>query len=170
MVRLPDPDDKGRTYLDLWQDVKSTRTEEEYISACKGAVASIYSAWAKDFKEWESTFEFARPGPSPVLLCVADTAKRAAWLSSHLIKDYELLRSPHSDDRTKWVTIQIDSGVFDADKGNEAIIREMVSTVGKRGRPGQGVRGIVSVNMLSEGWDVQSVSHILALVHSVHRF
>jgi SOS-response transcriptional repressor LexA len=39
----------------------------------------------------------------------------------------------------------------------------MVNTVGKKAKPGEQVRCIVSVNMLSEGWDVQSVSHILGL-------
>jgi len=39
----------------------------------------------------------------------------------------------------------------------------MVNTVGRKGRPGENVRCIISVNMLSEGWDVQSVSHILGL-------
>jgi SOS-response transcriptional repressor LexA len=39
----------------------------------------------------------------------------------------------------------------------------MVNTVGRKGRAGEHVRCIVSVNMLSEGWDVQSVSHILGL-------
>src|SRR5437763_14335719 len=39
----------------------------------------------------------------------------------------------------------------------------MVNTVGRKGRPGENVRCIVSVNMLSEGWDVQIVSHILGL-------
>ncbi|MGQ0656775.1 MAG: DEAD/DEAH box helicase [Chromatiales bacterium] len=163
VVRLPDPDDKGSIYLDLWDFVKDARTEEEYILACKGAIASIYASWKNDFVEWESSFEFARSGPSPVLLCVADNAKRAAWLFKHLTKDYDLLRNQDDETRTKWVTIQIDSGVFDADKGNEATIREMVSTVGRKGKPGEQVRCIVSVNMLSEGWDVQSVSHILGL-------
>jgi type III restriction enzyme len=53
--------------------------------------------------------------------------------------------------------------VFDADKGNEATLREMVNTVGSNGKLGERVRCIVSVNMLSEGWDVKSVSHILGL-------
>lgn len=39
----------------------------------------------------------------------------------------------------------------------------MVNTVGRKGKSGEKVRCIVSVNMLSEGWDVQSVSHILGL-------
>lgn len=163
VVRLPDPDEKGSIYLDLWDLVKDARTKEEYLRACKGAVASIYSSWKKDYEEWGSMFEFMSSGPSPVLLCVADNATRAAWLFEHLTHEYELLRNPDDEDRTRWVTIQVDSKVFDADKGNEAILREMVNTVGRKGRTGEKVRCIVSVNMLSEGWDVQSVSHILGL-------
>ena len=142
--------------------MKGAKTKEEYLRACKGAIASIYSSWKKDYDEWSATFEFAR-GPSPVLLCVADSAQRAAWLFEHLTREYELLRNPDDEDRTRWVTIPIDSKVFDADKGNEAVLREMVNTVGSKGKPGEHVRCIVSVNMLSEGWDVKSVTHILGL-------
>src|SRR6202035_2252759 len=39
----------------------------------------------------------------------------------------------------------------------------MVNTVASKGKPGEDVRCIVSVNMLSEGWDVKSVTHILGL-------
>jgi type III restriction enzyme len=102
-------------------------------------------------------------GPSPVLLCVADNAQRASWLFDHLTREYELLRNPDDENRKRWVTIPIDSKVFDADKGNEAVLREMVNTVGSTGKPGERVRAIVSVNMLSEGWDVKSVTHILGL-------
>jgi type III restriction enzyme len=161
VVRLPDPDEHGRVYLDLWDDVKGARTEIEYLSACKGAVWSIYSAWKKDYEEWCGLLDFAR-GPSPVLLCVADSAQRAEWLFRHL-QSFDLLRNPDDEDRRSWLTIPIDSRVFDADKGNEAVLREMVSTVGSKGKPGEHVRAIVSVNMLSEGWDVKSVTHILGL-------
>ena len=162
VVRLPDPDEQGRVYLDLWDLVKGAKTKEEYLRACKGAIASIYSSWKKDHDEWTGLLDFAR-GPSPVLLCVADSAQRASWLFEHMTREYELLRNPDDEDRTRWVTIQIDSKVFDADKGREAVIREMVNTVGSKGRPGEHVRAIVCVNMLSEGWDVKSVTHILGL-------
>jgi type III restriction enzyme len=163
VVRLPDPDEQGHVYLDLWDLVKGARTKEEYLRACKGAIASIYSSWKKDYDEWSGMFESMRPGPSPVLLCVTDSAQRAAWLFDHLTRECELLRNPDDEDRTRWVTIPIDSKVFDADKGNEAVLREMVNTVGSKGKPGEDVRAIVSVNMLSEGWDVKSVTHILGL-------
>ncbi len=163
VVRLPDPDEQGRVYLDLWDSVKGTKTKEEYLRECKGAIASIYASWSKDYQEWAEMFEFARTVPSPVLLCVADTATRAGWLFEHLVKEYEFLRNPDDEDRKKWHTIQIDTGVFDADKGSEAILREMVNTVGKDGMAGENVRCVVSVAMLTEGWDVKSVSHILGL-------
>ncbi len=163
VVRLPDPDSQGRIYLDLWDLVKGAKTREDYITSCKGAIASIYSSWKKDHDEWSTTFEFARAGPPPVLLCVADNATRAGWLFEHLTREYDLFRNPDDADRKRWVTIQIDSKVFDADKGNEAVLREMVNTVGYKGKPGEDVRCIVSVNMLSEGWDVKSVTHIIGL-------
>ena len=61
------------------------------------------------------------------------------------------------------MTIPIDSTVFDADKGNEAVLREMVNTVWFKAKSGERVRCIVSVQMLTEGWDVKSVPHILGL-------
>lgn len=163
VVRLPDPDEQGRQYLDLWDLVKGAKTKEEYLSACKGAIASIYSDWHGDFQEWASMFEHLRPGPSPVLLVVADKAERAQWLFEHLSRDYDLLKNPTEDDPLQWSTIRIDTKVFDAEKGNEAVLREIVNTVGKKGKAGERVRCIVSVNMLSEGWDVKSVTHILGL-------
>ncbi|MBM4185624.1 MAG: hypothetical protein FJ207_15630 [Gemmatimonadetes bacterium] len=163
VVRLPDPDEQGSVYLDLWDMVKGARTKEEYLRACKGAIAAIYSSWRKDYDEWRGTFETMRPGPSPVLLCVTDKAQRAAWLFEHLTREYELLRNPDDEERSRWVTIRIDSKVFDAEEGQEAVIRGMVNTVGLEGKPGEHVRAIVSVNMLSEGWDVKSVTHILGL-------
>lgn len=163
VVRLPDPKEQGSIYLDLWDSVKGAKTKEEYLRACKGAIASIYSSWKKDYAEWEGFLEGMQPGPSPVLLCVADNAQRASWLFEHLTREYPMLRNPEDEDRKEWVTIPIDSKVFDADKGNEAVLREMVNTVGAQGKLGERVRCIVSVQMLTEGWDVKSVTHILGL-------
>lgn len=42
-------------------------------------------------------------------------------------------------------------------------LRRIVSTVGRSGEPGAHVRCVVSVNMLSEGWDANNVTHILGL-------
>ncbi len=42
-------------------------------------------------------------------------------------------------------------------------LREIVATVGRAGQPGEQVRCVVSVQMLSEGWDANNVTHILGL-------
>jgi len=42
-------------------------------------------------------------------------------------------------------------------------LREIVNTVGKPGKPGHEVRCVVSVAMLTEGWDASNVTHILGL-------
>ncbi len=143
--------------------VQGARSKEEYLSQCKGAIASIYSSWSEDFDYWARTLPELRAEPSPMILVVADKAERAQWLFEHLSRDYPLLQNPTSDDLLKWPTVRIDSKVFDAEKGNEAILREIVNTVGKKGKAGEGIRCIVSVNMLSEGWDVKSVTHILGI-------
>src|SRR6185369_8393125 len=42
-------------------------------------------------------------------------------------------------------------------------LRYKVSTIGKEGKPGEQVRCVVSVSMLSEGWDAANVTQILGL-------
>jgi type III restriction enzyme len=56
-------------------------------------------------------------------------------------------------------TIRIDTKVAD----EESELRHIVATVGKPGQPGEHVRCVVSVSMLTEGWDANNVTHILGL-------
>ncbi len=46
---------------------------------------------------------------------------------------------------------------------DEDLIREVMNTVGKRGRLGEQVKCVVSVSMLTEGWDANTVTHILGI-------
>jgi type III restriction enzyme len=43
------------------------------------------------------------------------------------------------------------------------ILREVMNTVGKVGKLGEAVRCVVSVSMLTEGWDANTVTHILGV-------
>lgn len=43
------------------------------------------------------------------------------------------------------------------------ILREVVNTVGKPGLLGQNIRCVVSVSMLTEGWDANTVTHIMGI-------
>ncbi len=44
---------------------------------------------------------------------------------------------------------------------DEDVLRTVLNTVGKTGQPGERVRCVVSVNMLTEGWDARTVTHIV---------
>ena len=46
---------------------------------------------------------------------------------------------------------------------DEDLLREVMNTVGKKGRLGEHVRCVVSVSMLTEGWDANTVTHILGI-------
>lgn len=46
---------------------------------------------------------------------------------------------------------------------DEDLLREVMNTVGKRGKLGENVRCVVSVAMLTEGWDANTVTHILGV-------
>jgi type III restriction enzyme len=70
------------------------------------------------------------------------------------------------------VTLRIDSNLLAAAESEDPNatrkeaaeeLRRIVATVGRLGAPGEKVRCVVSVNMLSEGWDANNVTHILGL-------
>jgi type III restriction enzyme len=77
VVRLPDPDEQGRVYLDLWDLVKGAKTKDEYLRACKGAIASIYSSGGRN----------TTTGAQRLRRCAARAQCSCAWLTA--------LRGPH---------------------------------------------------------------------------
>jgi len=75
-----------------------------------------------------------------------------------------------SNTASRRVTIRIDSKLLaqaeagGAKKADAAeALRRVVATVGKPGEPGEHVRCVVSVAMLTEGWDANTVTQILGL-------
>jgi type III restriction enzyme len=86
-------------------------------------------------------------GPSVVLPEFANIERR-----KHTIRiDTKLLAEAESDDPKK----------NKQDFAEE--LRKVVATVGKLGEPGEHVRCVVSVAMLTEGWDANNVTHILGI-------
>jgi type III restriction enzyme len=52
----------------------------------------------------------------------------------------------------------------DADQlTDEDILREVMNTVGKAGKLGENIRCVISVSMLTEGWDANTVTHVLGI-------
>ena len=46
---------------------------------------------------------------------------------------------------------------------DQNLLREVMNTVGKEGRLGESIRCVVSVSMLTEGWDSNTVTHVLGV-------
>ena len=118
--------------------------------------------WREAYKSWQ---EQGIKIP-PVMITVANRTETAARIKyafdAGRIGVDELCAPEH--------TVRIDSKILkEAETGSgskkEAAerLREMVDTVGQKGQPGEQVRNVISVGMLSEGWDAKTVTHILGL-------
>ena len=131
-------------------------------------------------KDWQALFEAWKEVNSPVppvMITVAnrtETAARIKYAFDHgRIPVPELcdpnmtihIDSKTMDDATATVAPSVeDDGEAKLSKADAAaILRETVDTVGQKGRRGEKIRNVISVGMLSEGWDAKTVTHILGL-------
>ena len=86
-------------------------------------------------------------GPSAILPEFANTPTRKYTVRI----DTKLLAEAESEDPNK------------SRKEAAEELRRIIATVGKPGEPGEFVRCVVSVSMLTEGWDANNVTHILGI-------
>lgn len=88
---------------------------------------------------------FGRGSVQPELLSNTQTEKRTIRI------DTKLLAEAESDDPGKNKRTIAEE------------LRRVVASVGKKGEPGEYVRCVVSVSMLTEGWDANNVTHVLGV-------
>ncbi len=92
-------------------------------------------------------------------------AERTLHIDSGALKRAEESEEPIAEvaPRDKGVPPKEASGPkLTADQRAERL-RRMVDTVGQPGQPGEGIQNVISVGMLSEGWDAKTVTHIMGL-------
>ncbi len=141
--------------------------------------------WLETKKRWEAE---GSPTP-PVMITVANRTETAARIKYAFDNRRILIDELQAPDKT----LHIDSKVLDqAEAVDEApeidgeqsdeeesdddtasrpltkkeqaeYLRRVVDTVGKPGQPGEQYQNIISVAMLSEGWDAKTVTHIMGL-------
>lgn len=124
-------------------------------------------------KDWQVVYEEWRKAGSavpPVMISVVnrtETAARVKYMFDHArmpVGNVPELCDPektvHIDSKTM---DEAESGKGGSKKDAAQALRRIVDTVGKVGEPGEQVRNVVSVGMLTEGWDAQTVTHILGL-------
>ncbi|NEO87334.1 MAG: DEAD/DEAH box helicase family protein [Spirulina sp. SIO3F2] len=66
-------------------------------------------------------------------------------------------------DRFRYEIGQREGAVAAEQITEQDLLREVMNTVGKVGKLGESIRCVVSVSMLTEGWDVNTVTHVLGV-------
>lgn len=69
----------------------------------------------------------------------------------------------HADEIEAFKRERLERGDSIEDITDADILREVMNTIGRKGRLGEQVRCVVSVSMLTEGWDANNVTHIMGL-------
>ena len=140
-------------------------------------VRNGYYLLGYDWRETARSWEAAGLATRPTMITVANRTETAARVKhafdSRAIQIDELCDSER--------TLHIDSKVLteaeaEAEAGDTLgdgkpsnareraeFLRRQVDTVGQPGQPGERIQNVISVGMLSEGWDAKTVTHIMGL-------
>ncbi len=95
---------------------------------------------------------------------------RTFLIDSKQLESGEALQSNFRDiaadeiDRFRREIVERSGDMHSADViSDQDLLREVMNTVGKKGRLGESIRCVVSVSMLTEGWDTNTVTHVLGV-------
>jgi len=165
---------------------------EAVLREAEGALRTLTAQWKERFDHYESATALQESIP-PVMIVVCDNTEIAEIffqkISGERIEEVlepgrkkpkptrvfnpaqALLPELGNTEDSPNNTVKIDTKTFDkliADDGTSkddkiANLREIIDTVGKKDQPGEQVRCIVSVSMLTEGWDANNVTNILGV-------
>jgi len=134
----------------------------------RNAVNILSGDWLKDKELWEKKTNIQTP---PVMIMISNRTETAARLEYSLVNGHFAVHE--LTDKKK--LIRIDQDALDKIESDEedkltsskkelaGAEREKFNTVGKIGRAGEQIQCVIGVNMLSEGWDAKTVTHILGL-------
>lgn len=166
-----------------WQG-KGGPTPPVLIVVCNNtATSKLVFDWIAGYEKTEKSLDGTEhtvlvPGKLALLSNVEDGGpgqRRLAQRAQTILIDSEELESGEalSDSFRKLAAPEIDAfkrelrargrhaeaeTVSDSD-----LLREVMNTVGQQGRLGEQIRCVVSVSMLTEGWDARTVTHVLGV-------
>jgi type III restriction enzyme len=166
-------------YYRLWEQNAEARvrgiTPPVFIVVCNNTnvsklVFDYVAGWEKQIGEQT----IVQAGQLPIF---RNDDGNGAWLHrpNTILVDSQQLESGEamSDDFKKIAAREIDEFKADyrarfpgrdaEDLTAEDLLREVMNTVGKAGKLGEHVKCVVSVSMLTEGWDANTVTHILGV-------
>ena len=151
----------------------------------------IYNAYfllGKDWLETKKEWEKQKAPTPPVMISVANRTETAARVNYAFVKKkikIDELADPektlHIDSKvleeaeSREEELEIDQNGEESENGEDEPVkkyskkelaeqlRKKVDTIGRVGTPGEHIQSVISVGMLSEGWDAKTVTHIMGL-------
>jgi len=135
----------------------------------RNAVNILGADWLQSKDDWKKQIP-PRETP-PVMIMITNRTETAARLEYSLVNGYFSVEELAEQSKL----IRIDQDALDKieadeeeklDKSKRELVeleRNKFNTVGKKNKAGEQVQCVIGVNMLSEGWDARTVTHILGL-------
>ena len=146
-------------------------------------VTNAYYLLGKDWLETKNRWEKENSKVPPVMITVANRTETAARVKNAFDKGKILIEELSDPKKTLHIDSKVLSEAESREKEEEDVpadensdgeikltknqkaerLRKQVDTVGKVGQPGEQIQNVISVGMLSEGWDAKTVTHIMGL-------
>ncbi len=132
-------------------------------------VINAYVLLGLDWSEVKKAWQEQGHEVPPVMITVANRVETSARIRYAFAHQQIHSEGGLSDDEG---ILQIDSKVLEraeieseepSRKDHAEHLRQLVDTVGEKGKPGEKIQNVISVGMLSEGWDAKTVTHIMGL-------
>ena len=186
---LPDASTYKSKLYHIYEHVKDDLSRKAKVQEpLPDLVTNAYYLLGKDWLDTYNIWQEAGFKVPPVMITVCNTTYTAARIKFAFDRNKILIeelcdpeKTLHIDSRVLSTAeakqeaedIQIKSEEEDEDSDTPTIklskqqqaelLRQTVDTVGKPGKPGEQIRKVISVGMLSEGWDAKTVTHIMGL-------
>ena len=153
-------------YPEVKEDLNRKASEHEGLPDLVNNAFNLLGAdWLYEKNNWENQ-KNPRPTP-PVMIVICNRTETSSRIEYSIKNGYFSINELNDNEKL----IRIDQyALSHIEKSQEVkkkkladIIREKFNTVGKVNEPGEKVQCVIGVDMLSEGWDAQTVTHILGL-------
>ena len=153
-------------YPEVREDLNRKAAEHEGLPDLVNNAFNLLGAdWLYEKNSWENQ-KNPRPTP-PVMIVICNRTETSSRIEYSIKNGYFSINELNDNDKLiridQYALSHIEKSLDIKKKKLADIIREKFNSVGKVNQLGEKVQCVIGVDMLSEGWDAQTVTHILGL-------
>lgn len=155
---------RGQTppvFIVVCQNTATSKIVYDWIAGYQKRISDDTAIWVEGKLEKFSNVQDGQPLPRPLTILIDSAQLDSGEAFTDEFKaaaadEIAAFRTAYARSLSKRVE---DLG----DVTNEELMREVMNSVGRPGKLGEHVRCVVSVSMLTEGWDANTVTHVLGV-------